>query len=182
MMRAITLSIAQSLMLALCVGATNPCWAEDAALRSEASLTLALETTFKKRPLSQDQRGTLASIYLLKNECTKLKSLYKDKRQPIVPLRPDDSDRLCACDGPCDVLRIDQQSSLQQALYALRSILGAGRGLNDADVEKLLALVGQQPEAKFLVFKRFRKSTLAKERALAERSWRELSRLEVRPK
>ncbi len=173
--------VTKQLLLILLTIVVVPSWgmAEEAVF-----LTVnRIEKIQKDRPLSSKERHIISSLYILQGNCTKLRKLYQDKREPQVPLSPDDTDRLCACDGRCDILTVSSGGGrMQQALYVFRQMLGSGRSLSDPQVKALWARLNQHPESKYLVFKRFAKSTVGAERELAARSWKDLSKFNLRLK
>lgn len=142
--------------------------------------TSRLEAVKARRALNDDERETLAGLYFIHGDCTRVRDVYADARQPQAPLGPADQDLLCACDGKCDIVRLTPESRLQQKLHAFRALSALHGPLGqDTQVRSLWAELRRHPEGKHAAYAKLRRSSKASDRAEALRLWRELRPLNV---
>ncbi len=153
-------------------------WAEVGAPVTDTEVS-RLEAIKVKRPLFDEERLDLASLYFLRGECGKVKDVYGDGREPLVPMDERDSDMLCACDGRCDMLKLTANSRPQQKLAAFRQLLAAGQTLADPQVASLWAQLQERPEARYALYLSLRPSKKSEDRMRAGALWKELATLNV---
>jgi hypothetical protein len=138
-----------------------------------------LENYKAKRALFDEERLDLASLHFLRGDCAKVKAAYADNREPLVPLDERDADLICACDGRCDMLKLNAQSRPQQLLAAFRQLLAAGQTLADSQVASLWRQLEHRPEARYSLYLALKKSTKPEDRRRAATLWKELATLNV---